>query len=137
MHVNPLVDVRQPDWRDRVNALLHEVTALTARLGGTLSGEHGDGRLRAPLLHEVWPPASLARFAAVKRAFDPQMLFNPGTKVARQGARAVERVKYDPALAPLPAAARNALAAVERDRAYARPRLELLAEAAARLVERR
>ena len=137
VHVNPLVDVRQPDWRDRVNALLHEVTALTARLGGTLSGEHGDGRLRAPLLHEVWPPASLARFAAVKRAFDPQMLFNPGTKVARQGARAVERVKYDPALAPLPAAARNALAAVERDRAYARPRLELLAEAAARLVERR
>ena len=137
VHVNPLVDVRQPDWRDRVNALLHEVTALTARLGGTLSGEHGDGRLRAPLLHEVWPPASLARFAAVKRAFDPQMLFNPGTKVACQGARAVERVKYDPALAPLPAAARNALAAVERDRAYARPRLELLAEAAARLVERR
>ena len=137
VHVNPLVDVRQPDWRDRVNALLHEVTALTARLGGTLSGEHGDGRLRAPLLHEVWPPASLARFAAVKRAFDPQMLFNPGTKVARQGARAVERVKYDPALAPLPAAARNALATVERDRAYARPRLELLAEAAARLVERR
>ena len=48
----------------------------------------------------------------------------------------MEKVKYDPALAPLPAAARDALATVERERAYARPRLELLAEAEARLTER-
>ena len=136
VHVNPLSDVRQPDWRDRVNALLREVTALTARLGGTLCGEHGDGRLRAPLLHEVWPRASLERFAAVKLAFDPKMLFNPGAKVAARGGHAVEKVKYDPALAPLPTAARDALATVERERAYARPRLELLAEAEARLTER-
>ena len=129
VHVNPLVDVRRPDWRQRVEGLLHEVTALAARLGGTLSGEHGDGRLRAPLLHQVWPSASLVRFAAVKRAFDPHMLLNPGAKLAAPGALAVERVKYDPALAPLPTAAREALATVERERAYARPRLELLAEA--------
>ena len=133
VHVNPLVDVGRSDWRQRVDALLHEVTALAARLGGTLAGEHGDGRLRAPLLHEVWSPASLERFAAVKHAFDPLMLFNPGAKIAAPGARAVERVKYDPTLAPLPVAARDALATVERERAYARPRLELLSEAEARL----
>ena len=129
VHVNPLVDVGRPDWRQRVDELLREVTALAARLGGTLAGEHGDGRLRAPLLGAVWPDASLERFAAVKRAFDPLMLFNPGAKIAAPGARAIARVKYDPALAPLPAAARAALAVVERDRAYARPRLELLAAA--------
>jgi len=81
----------------------------------------------------VWSPASLERFAAVKHAFDPLMLFNPGAKIAAPGARAVDRVKYDPALAPLPVAARDALATVERERAYARPRLELLSEAEARL----
>ena len=129
IHVNPLVDVRRLDWRQHVDGLLLEVTALVSRLGGTLSGEHGDGRLRAPLLHAVWPPASLERFAAVKRAFDPFMLLNPGAKIPAAGAHAVELVKYDPALPPLPAAARAALAVVERDRAYARPRLELLAEA--------
>jgi FAD/FMN-containing dehydrogenase len=129
VHVNPLIDVREPDWRARVDALLADVTSLTRRLGGTLSGEHGDGRLRAPLLGEVWPPAALDRFAVVKRAFDPALLFNPGAKIALPGARAVERVKYDPSLPPLPLAARAALAVVERDRAYARPRLELLAEA--------
>lgn len=129
VHVNPLVDVRAPGWRARVDALLDEVSALTARLGGTLSGEHGDGRLRAPLLSRVWPASALDRFATVKRAFDPDALLNPGAKVATPNERAVDRVKYDPALPPLPDAARSALDMVERDRAYARPRLDLLAEA--------
>ena len=131
VHVNPLVDVRDPHWRDHVDALLAEVTSLSARLGGTLAGEHGDGRLRAPLLSEVWSAEVLERFAAVKRAFDPEGLLNPGAKLAAPGARAVDRVKYDPALPALPADARRALARVERERAYARFRLELLEEAAA------
>ena len=131
VHVNPLVDVRNADWRAHVVALLDEVAALTARLGGTLSGEHGDGRLRAPLLPRMWPSESLARFATVKAAFDPDDLLNPGAKIATAGEHSVERVKYDPTLAPLPANARHALASVERDRAYARLRLDLLEESAA------
>jgi FAD/FMN-containing dehydrogenase len=131
VHVNPLVDVSAPDWRVRVVALLDEVAALTARLGGTLSGEHGDGRLRAPLLPRVWSGEALTRFAAVKRAFDPDCLLNRGAKIATPGERAVDAVKYDPALAPLPADARRALVLVERDRAYARARLDLLAESSA------
>jgi FAD/FMN-containing dehydrogenase len=130
VHVNPLVDLRVADWRQRVEALLQEVTALAAQLGGTVTGEHGDGRLRAPLLTQLWSEATLARFAAVKRAFDPEGLFNPGAKVALAGARPVDRVKYDPTLEPLPAASRQVLARVERERAYARSRLDLLAEAA-------
>lgn len=130
VHVNPLVDLRDARWRARVEALLEEVTALSARLGGTLAGEHGDGRLRAPLLPRVWPAETIARFATVKRAFDPANLLNPGAKVAAPGERAVDRVKYDPALPPLPADARAALARVERDRAYAHFRLDLLDDAA-------
>jgi FAD/FMN-containing dehydrogenase len=129
VHVNPLVDLRDPSWRARVEALLDEVTALAASLGGTLAGEHGDGRLRAPLLSRVWPADVLERFAAVKRAFDPASLLNPGAKVASPDAHAVERVKYDPELPALPPAARAALARVERERAYARSRLELLEQA--------
>jgi FAD/FMN-containing dehydrogenase len=133
VHVNPLVDLRAPDWRARVEALLDEVTALAARLGGTVAGEHGDGRLRAPLLGRVWPAATLERFAAVKRAFDPAGLLNPGAKLAAPDAHAVERVKYDPELPPLLPAARSALAGVERDRTYARFRLDLLDDAVRRL----
>lgn len=128
VHVNPLVDLRDPRWRERVDALLDEVTALAARLGGTVAGEHGDGRLRAPLLDRVWPAEVLTRFSAVKRAFDPDGVLNPGAKLAITGAPAVDHVKYDPALPALPPAARRVLARVERERAYARSRLDLLAE---------
>ncbi|MDB4882366.1 MAG: linked oxidase domain protein [Gemmatimonadetes bacterium] len=133
VHVNALVDFRNAGWRAQIDTLVAGVSALTARLGGTLSGEHGDGRLRAPLLRQVWSAESLGRFAAVKAAFDPRGILNPGTKLATDNAAAVDRVKYDPALAPLPPAARAVLARVERDRAYASFRLSLLAEETERL----
>ena len=128
IHVNPLVDVRRPDWRARVEALLAEVTALVASLGGTVSGEHGDGRLRAPLLEQVWGREIVERFALVKHAFDPEGILNAGAKVARAEDAGIGEVKYDPALPPLSANARRALARVERDRAYSAFRLDLLNE---------
>ena len=129
VHVDPLIDVREPDWKTRAGALVDEVTGLVARLGGTVAGEHGDGRLRAPLLARVWSAESLARFTAVKHAFDPAGILNPGVKIAAAGARAIGDVKYDPTLPALPEPAGAALARVERERAYARSRLSLLDEA--------
>lgn len=126
IHVNPLVDVSLSDWRERVNAVLEDVTELTARLGGTLAGEHGDGRLRTPILDRVWPAEAMEMFARVKRAFDPRGILNPGVKVPLDGQQPIEMVKYDPSLPPLPAQARKALDHVERERAYNRFRLALL-----------
>ena len=126
VHVNPLVDVGRTGWRDRVSAILDEITALTASLGGTLTGEHGDGRLRTPLLPRVWPAGALSNFAEVKRAFDPDGILNPGVKVATAGEQALGAIKYDPTLEALPPSAAAALERVERDRAYASFRLELI-----------
>jgi hypothetical protein len=95
-----------------------------------MSGEHGDGRWRAPLLPRVWPADTLERFAAVKRAFDPDAILNPGAKVAVAGAQPLGDVKYDPSLPALPEPARAALSFVQRERAYARSRLALLDEPA-------
>jgi FAD/FMN-containing dehydrogenase len=128
VHVNPLVDVRLPDWRERVAGILDEVTALVARLGGTLAGEHGDGRLRTPLLQRVWPAPTLHLFALVKTAFDAQGILNPGVKLPLPAQPPLAEIKYDPALPPLPNAARAALDTVERERAYARLRLDLVEE---------
>jgi FAD/FMN-containing dehydrogenase len=139
VHVNPLLDVSSADWRERAAAILDEVTSLVERLGGTLTGEHGDGRLRTPLLTRVWSPEARSRFELVKDAFDPRGILNPGVKVPLPEERPLsltERegvlgsVKYDPAIASLPPAARRVLATVERERAYARSRLELLDEEA-------
>ena len=126
VHVNPLVDVSESNWRDKVLGLLDDVVALTARLGGTLSGEHGDGRLRTPLLDRVWHKDALRAFALVKKAFDPANIFNPGVKVALPGQEPIEDIKYDPSLPPLPRAARAALDSVVKTRAYDQLRLSLI-----------
>ena len=126
VHVNPLVDVGHAGWRERVAGILDEITALTGSLGGTLTGEHGDGRLRTPLMPRVWPAGALANFADVKRAFDPIGILSPGVKVAIAGEQALGAIKYDPALEALPPRAAAALDRIERDRAYASFRLELI-----------
>ncbi len=126
VHVNPLVDVRIEHWRQSVEEVLAEVADLTARLGGTLAGEHGDGRIRTPLLGRTWAPEAVEAFALVKRCFDPAGILNPGVKVPLPGQRAIERVKYDPTAPPLPPVARAALDAIDRDRAWHRFRLSLV-----------
>lgn len=136
VHVNPLVDVRLRDWRARVDALLDDVTALVASLGGTLSGEHGDGRLRAPLLARVWSDESLRRFSAVKNAFDPDGILNPGVKLAPIARGVQGPIKYDPTLPAHPPDAAFVLREVERERAYASARLEMLAAARSALDAR-
>lgn len=126
VHVNPLVDVNRSDWRQRVERVLDAAVALTASLEGTLTGEHGDGRLRTPLLSRVWPALALEDFRAVKLAFDPVGLLNPGVKIPLPRQNALADVKYDRELDPLPPPARMALDFVERERGYARFRLDLL-----------
>ncbi|MGZ8492941.1 MAG: FAD-binding oxidoreductase [Gemmatirosa sp.] len=126
VHVNPLVDVGDPSWRVRVAELLEEVTALAASLGGSLAGEHGDGRLRTPLMARTWSSEARALFAATKRAFDPAGLLNPGVKVPTDGQDALGAIKYDPALPPLAPAARRALDHVAATRDYAAHRLALV-----------
>ena len=130
VHVNPLIDVRSAGWRERVQALMEEITDLTISLGGTISGEHGDGRLRTPLLSRAWRWPAAPMFTAVKRAFDPKGILNPGVKVPAGSHAGLGDIKYDPELAPLTPPARGALDIVERDRAYATPRLDLLSRRA-------
>jgi FAD/FMN-containing dehydrogenase len=126
VHVNPLIDVGRADWRATVEGLLDDVVALTSRLGGTLAGEHGDGRLRAPLLVNVWPSEEVELFALVKACFDPEGILNPGVKVPLPGQTPIGEVKYDPLLPPIPPAARAALDFVAEERAYATSRLLLI-----------
>ncbi len=126
VHVNPLLDVTRHDWRDRVHGLLHDVCDLTAKLGGTLAGEHGDGRLRAALLPSVWSPEAMTAFRVLKQAGDPHGVLNVGVKFASASDDALASLRHDPDAAPLGAVARNTLDAIERDRAWHRFRLHAI-----------
>ncbi|MDT8370147.1 MAG: FAD-binding oxidoreductase, partial [Longimicrobiales bacterium] len=83
IHINPLLDLTRPDWREGARALLDEVVGAVAEAGGTLSGEHGDGRLRAPYLERIWGARIVAGFRRVKDAHDPLGIFNPGVILPR------------------------------------------------------
>lgn len=85
LHVNPLLDLRHPDAMKRARGILDEAVTLTAELGGTLAGEHGDGRLRAPLLERMWPERTMGAFRRVKDLFDPLGVLNPGVIVPLPG----------------------------------------------------
>jgi FAD/FMN-containing dehydrogenase len=90
LHVNPLVELGRSDWRSRVRRILDDTVALVADLGGTLAGEHGDGRLRTPYLPRFFHPAVIRAFARVKSTLDPDGILNPGVIVPdrRRGAAA-------------------------------------------------
>ncbi len=65
-------------YRDFVLA----AAALAARHGGSMSGEHGDGRARSELLPLMYSPDALRLFGQVKTIFDPDHLLNPGVIVS-------------------------------------------------------
>ena len=98
---------------------------LTARLGGTLAGEHGDGRLRAAAVERTWSTVARAAFLNVKHAADPTGILNPGCKLAQHESDPFQSIRYDPELPRLPDIVQQALDSVDRDRAWHRFRLDL------------
>jgi FAD/FMN-containing dehydrogenase len=95
IHVNPLMDVRALDRRARVRTILEETVALVVGLGGTLSGEHGDGRVRAPFVDRIWSPELVSVFREVKERLDPDGLMNPGVILPLPGQDPLEGLWAD------------------------------------------
>ncbi|HET7385642.1 MAG TPA: FAD-linked oxidase C-terminal domain-containing protein [Nocardioidaceae bacterium] len=81
MHIRIDFRMREPDGRRAFRSFLGDAATLVASHGGTLSGEHGDGRARSELLPAMYSPAALAMFAQVKHVFDAVNLLNPGVLV--------------------------------------------------------
>jgi FAD/FMN-containing dehydrogenase len=124
IHVNLLPNVTRAGWETSVSSLQTEVTSLVVRLGGTLSGEHGDGRLRAVSLAQVYGPDVVRLFRVVKDSFDPLGIFNPGV-ILSSGEPSISRLKVGANAAPLPEDISTALRQIEQSGGYATPRLEL------------
>ncbi|MBN9109339.1 MAG: FAD-binding oxidoreductase [Pseudonocardia sp.] len=92
VHVRLDFPFDRPGGTDRFRAFLTDAAALVASHGGTLSGEHGDGRARSALLPAMYSAAALNLFAQVKGTFDPDGLLNPGVLVDPDPVDAAVRV---------------------------------------------
>lgn len=77
LHVRPMLDLHDAGDRERMRRLAAEVADWARECGGVMSGEHGDGRLRGPLLERFFGPEVMRAFREVKAVFDLQNMLNP------------------------------------------------------------
>jgi FAD/FMN-containing dehydrogenase/Fe-S oxidoreductase len=81
VHVRVDFPLDRTGGREAYRRFVEDAAALVAEHGGSLSGEHGDGRARSGLLAAMYSPEALALQARLKRLLDPGNLLNPGVLV--------------------------------------------------------
>lgn len=81
-HIVPLLDVNDPGDFEKMVSAYHDIhTTVLNRFGGSICGEHGDGRVRAELVKTMFGEELYDLFVQVKKAFDPGNVLNPGIKL--------------------------------------------------------
>lgn len=78
LHPNILCDKRDKEEMIRVEQAIAEIFAAAIDLGGTLSGEHGIGTMKAPFLEQELGPLGVMMMKRLKKAWDPNNILNPG-----------------------------------------------------------
>ncbi|MDZ7786045.1 MAG: FAD-binding oxidoreductase [Candidatus Saccharibacteria bacterium] len=81
LHMQPFLDLSQVGDRQKIFKIIDEYYNMVIELGGSTSGEHSDGRLRAPYLEKMYGNEVYSLFQKVKKAFDPYGILNPGVKM--------------------------------------------------------
>ena len=82
VHVRLAMPLETPEGVAHSRAFLQSAARICVAHGGSVSGEHGDGRARGELLRFMYSPEMLDLFARVKHVFDPGNLLNPGVLAA-------------------------------------------------------
>ena len=78
LHVRPLVNLKSDEGRKQYRYIAEASSDAAVKYGGTISGEHGTGLVRAEFNRKLFGDSLMAAFREVKRSFDPQNLMNPG-----------------------------------------------------------
>lgn len=81
LHMQPFLDLSQVGDRQKVFKIIDDYYNMVINMGGSTSGEHSDGRLRAPYLAQLYGPEVYGLFQKIKAIFDPHGIFNPGVKM--------------------------------------------------------
>ena len=80
IHIQPQLNLSQVGDRQKAFRLMDDYYDLIIQLGGSISGEHNDGRLKTPYLEKLYGPEVYALMQKVKQVFDPYNILNPGVK---------------------------------------------------------
>jgi len=94
LHVRPLVNTKSQTDLDAMEAIGDAVTDLVVEFGGSVSGEHGDGRARTQWNRKLYGEQLWEAFRDLKTAFDPDWLLNPGQVCG--DVSLTENLRFDP-----------------------------------------
>ncbi len=78
LHTRPLFNLKTPDGLKMFRSIATDVAALVKKYRGSLSGEHGDGRLRGEFIRFMVGDECYALMRRIKQTFDPDNILNPG-----------------------------------------------------------
>lgn len=89
LHPTCPTDSRNHDEIERVEKAFAEIFEKAIELGGTITGEHGVGVMKAPYLELKLGETGIAAMRAIKAAFDPNNIMNPGKVFAKESRKRV------------------------------------------------
>lgn len=78
IHLRPILDLKKKSDQEAFYNISLDVAKLVKKYNGSLSGEHGDGRVRAPFIPMMVGEENYQLFRRVKYTWDPENIFNPG-----------------------------------------------------------
>jgi FAD/FMN-containing dehydrogenase/Fe-S oxidoreductase len=78
LHLRPVIDISTPEGIQKMKIMAEDIADLVHQFHGSLSGEHGDGRARAPYIPKVLGKKMMPLLQKVKEIWDPNYIFNPG-----------------------------------------------------------
>ena len=78
LHLRPILNLKTAQGQKMFRVIAEEIARLVKKYQGSLSGEHGDGRLRAEFIPQMVGQHNYKLLQEVKQTWDPQNIFNPG-----------------------------------------------------------
>lgn len=77
IHLRPIINLKTNEGNQLFRTIAEEIAALVKKYHGSLSGEHGDGRLRGEFIRQMIGEKNYRLLKEIKQAWDPQNIFNP------------------------------------------------------------
>lgn len=77
IHLRPIINLKTPEGNQLFRTIAQEIATLVKKYNGSLSGEHGDGRLRGEFIKQMVGDKNYKLFRTIKYTWDPKNIFNP------------------------------------------------------------
>jgi FAD/FMN-containing dehydrogenase/Fe-S oxidoreductase len=77
LHLRPIINLKTEEGNRLFRAIAEEIATLVKKYNGSLSGEHGDGRLRGEFIRQMVGEKNYQLLREIKKAWDPNTIFNP------------------------------------------------------------